>query len=417
MTIILHVGAGKCGSSSLQAQLSSCPLLSADDGSAHYEYVCITGNGDLLRRETIQRQARLTPYEVEVSAGAEKPWATDAATLEQLSLQLRDVLAHGRTPIASQESWLGQARIFKDNEILPQLGLRAKVVVFVRPQILWLNSAWWQWGVWLPNSFHNFVENNKHSARWTTMTDAWRSVPGVDEVEIHAACGDVVATFFRSIGIAVEGAKRRNVSLDENLLSYLRTRPDLRPSHSPLVEFILEQRLAANARGSPWVLPHEQISDLIEYYRADNLDLLSLVSSDARQAIEDDPMWWDAAAYREHEVIPAEFAEPGVEALKDVAGRAIDAVISLDGRVRILEESQRELILALEAQRQITRAAEAKHYELTQAAEAAQCEFTREAEAARFELARTIEAAKPKPMAVRLRKAISINGIRRMVGA
>lgn len=204
----------------------------------------------------------------------------------------------------------------------------------------------------------------------------------------------------------MESTKRGNVSLDENLLSYLRTRPDLRPVHNPVVDFVLEQRLAANAKGTPWVLQRNQISDLMDYYRADNLDLLSLVSSEARQAMEQNPMWWDAAAYSERQAVPAERAEPGIEALKDVAGRAIDSVISLDGRVRQLEESQRQLILALEAQRQLTRAAEAARCEPAPAAVAAQCEA-----------APAAIAAKSKPMAARLRKAISINGIRRMVNA
>jgi hypothetical protein len=394
MTIILHVGSGKCGSSSLQAQLSNSPLLSADDGSAHYEYVCIMRDGNLLRREQILAHTRRTPYQCQVSAGATWPWATDEAAIERLSLEFQSLLAGGCTPIASQESWLLESNIFKANETLPRLGLRAKVVIFVRPQIPWMNSLWWQSGAWSSMGFPDFMETHKRSARWATLTDAWRSVPGVDEVEIHLV-RDVVSTFFRSIGIALESPKRRNVSLDENLLSYLRTRPDLRPVHNPVVDFVLEQRLASNAKGTPWVVQPEQISDLIDYYRADNLDLLSVVSSEARQAIEQDPMWWDAAAYREREIVPAELAEPGIEALKDVAGRAIDAVISLDGHVRTLEESQRQLILALKARRRLTRAAEA----------------------ALYEPATATEAAKPKPMAARLRKAISINGIRRMVSA
>ncbi len=394
MTIILHVGSKKCGSSSLQAQLSNSPLLSADDGSAHYEYVCIMRDGNLLRCEQILAHTRRTPYQCQVSAEAKWPWATDAAALKRLSLQLQSILADGRTPIASQESWLLESDIFKASETFPRLGLRAKVVVFVRPQVPWMNSLWWQSGAWSSMALCEFIETHKRSARWAAVTDAWRSVPGVDEVEIHLV-GDVVATFFRSIGIAVEGGKRRNVSLDENLLSYLRTRPDLRPVHNPVVDFVLEQRLAPNAKGTPWVVQPEQTSDLIEYYRADNLDLLSLVSSEARQAIEQDPMWWDAAAYREREIVPADLAEPGIDALKDVAGRAVDAVISLDGRVRQLEESQRQLIDALEAQRRSTTAAEA----------------------ALYETATATEAAKPKPMATRLRKAISINGIRRMMSA
>jgi hypothetical protein len=368
--------------------------LSADDGSAHYEYVCIMRDGNLLRREQLQGHTRRTPYQCQVSAEAKWPWATDEAALESLSLQLQSILADGRTPIASQESWLLESDIFKASETLPRLGLRAKVVVFVRPQVPWMNSLWWQCGAWSSMDFRDFMETNKRSARWAALTDAWRSVPGVDEVEIHLA-GDAVSTFFHSIGIALETTKRRNVSLDENLLSYLLTRPDLRPVHNPVVDFVLEQRLAPNAKGTPWVVQPEQISDLIDYYRADNLDLLSLVSSEDRQAIEQDPMWWDAAAYREREIVPAELAEPDIGALKDVAGRAIDAVISLDGRVRQLEESQRQLIHTLEAQRQLTRAAEA----------------------ARYVPAHAIGAAKPKPVATRLRKAISINGIRRMISA
>jgi len=388
MTIILHVGAGKCGSSSLQAQLSSCPLLNADDGSQRYEYVCITQDGNLLRRERIQRQARLTPYEVQVSAGAEKPWATDVAALEQLSLRLQDVLADRRTPIASQESWIGQASIFNANEILLRLGLCAKVVIFVRPQIPWLNSAWWQWGVWSSHDFRAFIENNKPSARWAQLIGAWQSVPGVDEVEIHPCAGDVVSSFFRSIGITMESAKRRNASLDENLLNYLRRRPDLRTYENPLVDFVLEQRLAANAKGTPWVVQPEQISDLIEYYRAGNLDLLSLVSSEARQAMEQDPMWWDAAAYSERRAVPAELQEPTIEALEDISARAIDAVIQLDARVRTLEESQRELDRELMLAKEVAlRALAAK------------------------------EAEERKLVSSRLRKAISINGVRRLVGA
>jgi hypothetical protein len=368
--------------------------LSADDGSAHYEYVCIMRDGNLLRGEHLQGHTRRTPYQCQVSAGATWPWATEAAAIERLSLQFQSLLAGGCTPIASQESWLLESDIFKANETLPRLGLRAKVVVFVRPQIPWMNSLWWQSGAWSSTELREFIESNKCSARWTSLTDAWRSVPGVDEVEIHLV-GDVVSTFFRSIGIALESPKRRNVSLDENLLSYLRARPDLRPVHNPVVDFVLEQRLAATAKGTPWVLQRNQISDLMDYYRTDNLDLLSLVSSEARRAMEQDPMWWDAAAYSERQAVAAERSEPGIEVLKDVAGRAIDSVVSLDGRVRQLEESQRQLILALEAQRQLTRAAEA----------------------ALCEPATATEAAKPKPMAARLRKAISINGIRRMISA
>jgi len=385
MTIILHVGAAKCGSSSLQAHMSNNPLFSADDGSAHYEYVCIKRDGNLLRRDGIQLHSRATPYGCQVSAGADWPWAMDEAALEGLSTQLRQVIAQGRTPIASQESWINEAHLFKANETLPRLGLRVKVVVFVRPQIAWLNSCWWQWGAWSPLDFRDWVEGTKHAIRWAEQIGAWQSVPGVDSVEIHPVAGDVVATFLGSFGVTIESSKRRNISLDENLLNYLRRRSDLRSLHNPVVDFVLEQRLAPNAKGTPWVMQQDQISDLIAYYRDDNLKLLSLLSGEAREAMEQDPKWWDPAAYSERKAVPADLPEPSVAALDDVCARAIDAVIQLDGRVRQLEESQRQLILA--------------------------------AAAAKRELTLAMEAASPRPMVPRLRKAISINGIRRLVGA
>jgi hypothetical protein len=315
-------------------------------------------------------------------------------------------LTEGRTPIASQESWINEAHLIKANETLPRLGLRAKVVVFVRPQIAWLNSCWWQWGAWSPLTIRDWVEDRKPTIRWAEQIGVWQSVPGVDSVEIHPVAGDVVATFLGSLGVTIESAKRRNISLDENLLNYLRRRTDLRPSDNPQVDFVLEQRLAPNAKGTPWVMQQDQISDLIAYYREDNLKLLSLLSGEAREAMEQDPKWWDPAAYSDRRAVPAEVQEPTIEALEDIAARAIDAVIQLDARVRTLEESQRQLILAGEAsKREMILAREASNRELILAKESARRAFA------------ALEAEKRNVIGSRLRKAISINGIRRLAGA
>jgi hypothetical protein len=373
MTIILHVGAGKCGSSSLQTQLSGKPLLPADDGSALYEYVCIRPNGDLLRGSELERLAMLTPHDSQVSVGAEHAWGCEADPIDRLSWQLRAVLAEGRTPIASCESWLYQSSIFRNNALLTRLGVRAKIIVFVRPQLQWLNSAWWQWGAWEYSDLQHWVESIKHSPLWAKMIGEWQSLPGVESVEVHLAAGDVVSTFFRSIGVSLENPQRRNASLDGNLLGYLRGRPDLREKLGTGVEFILEKRLAVEPKGMPWVLEHDQIASLIEYYRADNTELLALFSPEARAAMQRDPMWWDAAAYSGREVVSPDGIEPGIEALEDISHRAIDAVIRLDEHVRALEVTRRDLVLAL-------------------------------------------EAATPRRFAPKLRKAVSINGIRRLVG-
>ncbi|WP_088347420.1 MULTISPECIES: hypothetical protein [Rhodomicrobium] len=388
MSIILHVGAGKCGSSSLQARLSRSPLLGADDGSAGYEYVCITPDGDLLRRDDIDYFARLTPYKAQVSAGAQAPWASDHAALERLSSQLQGIRAQGLTPIASQESWLRQADIFRANEILPRLGLTAKIVVFVRPQVPWMNSAWWQWGAWSGHDLDWWVDANRDAGIWTQHIDVWRTVPGVGEVEVHLAAGDVVLTFLRSLGISIRSAPRQNASLDRNLLDYLRRRGDLRSVHDPAVDFILEQRLATDPKGTPWIMRPERIAELIGYYRPDNLKLLCALPAPERRAMEQDPMWWDPAAYRERQPVPADIPEPTVAALEDVSRRAIDAVIRLDDRVRVLEASQRALKRAVRAS--------AKR---------------------RRELNLALAEAKSRQLTPTLRRALGITSLRRLLGA
>lgn len=425
MTIILHVGAGKCGSSSLQAHMSNNPLFSADDASAHYEYVCITRDGNLLRGEEIGLYSRMSPYGCQVSAGADAPWAAEEAALERLSTQLRQVIAQGRTPVASQECWLRQAWLFTNNETLPRLGVRAKVVAFVRPQVPYLISSWWQWGVWVSPDFPKWVEEGKRNHRWTAQICPWQSAPGVDSVEVYTVDGDVVATFLGSLGVTIENSERRNIGLDANLLNYLRRRKDLRSMHNPVVEFILQQRLAPNADGTPWLLEHDKIAELIAFYREDNLKLLSLLSGDARRAMEQDPHWWDPAAYSSRKAVPAELPEPSVAALDDICTRAIDAVIKLDGQVRVLEQTQRELNLAWETSNRELFLAKEEVAMRERAAEAARCDLTAEAamrertaeEATRRAVAAALEAERRKRIGPRLRKAISINGIRRLVGS
>ena len=435
MTVILHVGAGKCGSSSLQTQLSSKPLLQADNGSALYEYICIQPNGDVLRGDALERAALRAPHDSQVSVGAEQPWGNEVGAIDRLSSQLKAVLAEGRTPIASCKSWLYQPEIFRANDLLTRLGVRAKIVVFVRPQILWLNSAWWQWGVWSSFNLEDWVESIKHSPSWAKLIGEWQSMPGVETVEVHLATGNVVSTFFRLIGVSIADVHRRNTSLDGNLLQYLRGRPELRVQLGTGIEFILEKWLAAEPNGTPWVLEQDQISRLIEYYRPDTRELLSLVSSEAREDMERDPMWWDPAAYSERKAVSANAAEPSVEALKNISDRAIDAVIRLDRRVRDLEMAQRDLSAALEAQHAQTLTAQAAAHDLSLALDAQRAEtFTAQAserdlslaldaqrtqtltaQAAAHERFLALEAAKAKPLAPLLRKAVSINGIRRLV--
>ncbi|GAH02560.1 unnamed protein product, partial [marine sediment metagenome] len=53
---VLHIGAPKCGSSSLQRHLSMNPEFVSRDG-INYNYISITGSGDMLHGQELTKTA------------------------------------------------------------------------------------------------------------------------------------------------------------------------------------------------------------------------------------------------------------------------------------------------------------------------------------------------------------------------
>ena len=388
MNCILHVGAGKCGSSSLQHALSLRPVFSAEDGSANYEYVCINPVScqSLQRKAKIVHSASFAPHGYAVSINALR-FVNDEIYLNRICDDFSKSLSSSVVQIISSEAWIDQAHLFRDYNLLPRLGLKAKVIIFVRPQISWLNSAWWQWGAWAGQEFEAWLEGfAQHRAKWADRVLEWQQVPGVESVVIHSTFRDVVEVFFEEIGATLPDVEKTNQGLDEEVLRFYQRNRSFRPhEYAPLVDFVLQKRLPPAAKGTPWVIPHDVVARLIDYYRDNNKHLLSLVSESEREIIENDPRWWDAAAFRHHEVRPSGPIMQANEELENLARRAIQAVVSLDEQLRsALAHVPKDQQLAV-AQEQIARTEQ------------------------------LLAAEKRKWVPQHLRKAVSINGIRRLM--
>jgi hypothetical protein len=338
MHLILHIGAGRCGSSSLQTLLSQQPFWTADDASQRYEYVCILPDGNLLRGAHLRRTAKSFPEGFCVSVGAEAAFAGDEAVLVRLSGQLRSMIDDGITPIASWEGWLTQPHFFAKHDVFRRLGVAAKLIAFVRPQLPWLNSAWWQWGAWSGQEFRQWVEASRPKARWATLLASWREVPGVASLETHMARRDVVKTLFASLGVSPPELARRNKGEDPVVLRLLQNAPDHIRSRRSSLGFVLERWLPELGKnGAPWVFTPDDAAALIEGYRADNERLLNLVSPEAKRDMLAEPEWWDANTFANRRVSSAYGAGPSADELGDFAKRALRAIAKLDERVRSLE--------------------------------------------------------------------------------
>jgi hypothetical protein len=352
MNSILHIGAGKCGSSSLQAALSRNPVFQSKDRKVNYEYLSLFPAicDKIIRKDMVFENALRSPQGYICSATAGNISQNDNY-IDSIRHEISQVLLESIIPILSFEGWVAEGATFTERKILPRLGLKPKVVLFIRPQIAWLNSAWWQWGAWSGRSFKDWLADSaKNPFHWTGYIQQWRQIPGVESVEVHSASRDVVKTFYRSLGASPPEAEKANISLDSDVLRFLQRHRDFRDDpDDPANDFILERCLPADLGGAPWVIPHETTAELIAYYRESNKQLLSLVPDDERRIIESDPHWWDAEAYRNREVEPAEAPAPTIEEMENLTRRAIQAVIRLDGEMRAqlpLNEHQRGQILA-----------------------------------------------------------------------
>jgi hypothetical protein len=335
MDIILHVGAAKCGSSSLQTILSNAPVIRSH-GGRRYEYVSISPAGKLIRQELLTRAARKSPHGycdgLELQRALSNP-----SFARKVAAAIEDLRQDNIVPILSLESWLTDPETFAKSDFLRRFSLSAKVFIFVRPQVGWLNSAWWQWGAFSDQPFACWLDSKRDVVRWADFIERWRAVPGVGSMEIFTIAMDVVKTFYEALDAAPPRKKRKNSSLDAEALRFLQRHPDLRPEHGSEVDFALERWLEPGATTTPWVIPRNTIAALIDHYRANNEALCSLVPPRVASIMRANRRWWEASSYDHLTPVSPDPIAPAPEEAENLARRAVEAILRLDDRVRALE--------------------------------------------------------------------------------
>lgn len=172
--LVLHVGAPKCGSSSIQAALSKQPVFRSL--KEHKLTYCALQGGSWLGPAKIRLGAKIGFAGYVASHGLHKYGDTaDGATiLKHHAPRISRMLSKGETPILSSEGWLPQAPVFTASGILADLPAPTHVIMFLRPPLDWLNSAWWQWGIWQEPDIYTFLEKNTDRAAWVRHVEAWK---------------------------------------------------------------------------------------------------------------------------------------------------------------------------------------------------------------------------------------------------
>lgn len=303
---------------------------------ARYEYVSFKRAGLLKRGEECLVEAGKSSFGYTSSVSVREFFSEEALPL--LASGLKAIEKEGVTPIFSYEGWINESARFSDRKVFQRLGLAPRVVIFVRPQIPWINSSWWQWGAWSGKKFPLWLEKFKKNGLWAETANKWHEVPSVQDVTIFPVSRNVVESFFEMLGADIPSLptqKKSNVTLDADTLRLFQKYRKIRAEDLGAgIDFVLERNRVGGSGAAPWVLAPELVSELMEFFREDNEALLSLVDEGVRTEMTADSQWWDEVAFSDRKAEPPGPVDLDPQKTGDIAIRAISALARLDKKMR-----------------------------------------------------------------------------------
>src|SRR5262249_46899346 len=144
----------------------------------------------------------------------------------------------------SNEGWGNEYAEFAEQRLLERLDIDAEIVLYVRPQVAWCNSAWWQWGAWNRNTFARWLDKQLMRIQWETIRAGWQAVPGVRAVHVRLLPEDILADFCALVGLDPLPPAVINASLPEPVLRLFQRHRELRGGpHESALEFSIARHL------------------------------------------------------------------------------------------------------------------------------------------------------------------------------
>jgi len=203
MKLILHIGMGKTGSSSIQAALSASADRLATQGG---QYLGMWFDMLDLRFRGLQNQGQfftLPPEEMIRAADA---------LIEVLRVRSDD--GEIQSFIMSNEAFSGRAGQMKPMiDRLREAGIELHVIGYARDPAAWLPSAYVQWGVRdkvEPGPVKPYAIKARKLVRWYSGLLEWHRLMGdVLEVRSYDKVTDIVDDFSEAIGFVLKAPERR----------------------------------------------------------------------------------------------------------------------------------------------------------------------------------------------------------------
>jgi hypothetical protein len=299
--IVLHIGAMKTGSSALQASLTEHSVRKSlhDPGKTVFEYAALAPWA-LLRGDAL-RQARLHNPDLYVCSAPmdmileENPQRRNAALHD-----LQTMRSEGRIPILSNERWLHQQEKKSIHAFAVLLGGPLHVVAYIRPQVDFLNSMFWQ-TLRIKSSAY-FIPNSLKTCDWARQLELWKSAPGVESLSIRLKCSDIVTDFCQLIGCEHEPvSKRVNQTFPAALCHFIDrwNLSDKLANNSWKPMFFrwlsVHDPTGAALEGlgqQAFFIDGKTIRKIVRHFRGGNERLIGWCEKEIAEAMRAEPRWW-----------------------------------------------------------------------------------------------------------------------------
>lgn len=323
MKIYLHIGAGKCGSSSIQEYFSH------NDIGARKKYVSIAKDGTLIHGENQRNIAKTNIYNYVSSVSLN--FFDDLNIVKgNLTTSLDLMSKDCNTLIMSNEGWLSESENFEN------IGCcfdkhEVEVIFVVRTPIEWLNSAWWQWGVWTDSKLEDWIVANIPSCDWFNYYDKWNKVSYIKKVNVIPLSKDILVDFSGMIGFNyLKSNEKSNISSDYRVLRFLKKKRILRPEpHDPSIEFCVNRHVR-NGGDPDWVINRELIILVLKRLKDNNMKLVDVMETKHQLDMISDDRWWGKGFYKEYDQRVAMTDDIGKSDLLDMLEEAYLAIKKLD---------------------------------------------------------------------------------------
>lgn len=330
MDIILHAGMGKCGSSALQTHLSRNTTLSSK--SNRYVYAALRPSG-LLYGKGLCNKANQNAFGY-ISSSSTKTFLRSKSVQSKLRKQLAFLSRKG-TIILSNEGWTAELQRWQNQSLFVPHKDKVDVIIYIRHPVMWLNSAWWQWGAWSGKPFEKWLKAHLSRVFWANHVQIWQSLPFVNNVIVRVLGDNIVQDFLSLFDIEYDSAKIQpfvNKSLPNGVLRLFQSHKELRPSaHSSQIDFITSKFLNLPGK-SPWILKPDIIEHILSETSPHNKALLRLVDEETKDIILNDPLWWDKEAYSNYIATNPDPSKPTYQELEQIA---IQALLYLNNSTKI----------------------------------------------------------------------------------